>query len=371
MTLIEIYVVVYVLFLVILVGIGCQIQWRKERKLVNPEANAIPLNELVVIIPFRNERERIGPLLASINQSEFQPKEYIFVDDHSEDGTAKYIYEKLHFPTYRILSLPDDLEGKKQAIRYGIGQTQSAYILGMDADITFSNDYFHHISRLQPADLYILPAILLPKRWWQRFFELDLVLVNAINCGITGLKRPLIASGANLLYSREAYLTFDRFESHAHMPSGDDIYLLRDFRNAQANVQLISHYDLAVYSETPQSMREFLHQRLRWIAKTGDVGDHLSTVLSLIQFGLTLLFLVILVYFFVTGNTSASFYLLAIKAITDMAVFFPFFKRQKRLSSWLLIPVYELVFPLYSIVIASSMYAIKPIWKGRKLQTNY
>jgi glycosyltransferase involved in cell wall biosynthesis len=367
----EFYVVVYLLFLVLLVGIGCQIQWRKEQKLVNPEPNEIPLEELVVIIPFRNEKERIGPLITSINQSDFQPKEYIFVDDHSDDGTSTLIHNNLHVSTYRILSLPEFQVGKKQAIRYGISHSESTYILGLDADVTFSKRYFYHISCLLPADLYILPAILLPKRWWQRFFEMDLVLVNAINCGISGLKRPLIASGANLLYSRDAFLSFDRFESHAHMPSGDDIYLLRDFRKANANVQLISHDDFAVYSETPQSISEFLHQRLRWIAKTGDVGDHLSTVLSLSQFSLTLVFLVILVYFFVTGNTTASLCLFTSKSFVDMAVFFPFFRRQKRLSSWLLLPIYELVFPIYSIIIASSMYVLKPIWKGRKLHTNY
>ncbi len=365
------YLAIYGLFLFVIVGIGCRIQWRKEKRLITASNSGILLHELVVLIPFRDEKKRIGQLIESINASLKHPREYVFIDDHSEDGSAEYIHNSIAVKNYRIVSLPPSLEGKKHAIRFGIQQTESTFILGLDADVWFNQDYFCHISALPFSDASILPAILLPKSWWQRFFELDLVLVNAINCGMTGLHRPLIASGANLLYRREAFLAYDRFDSHLHMPSGDDIYLLRDFRNAGASIQLVSHPGLAVYSETPQSMNEFLHQRLRWIAKTGDVGDHLSTVLSVVQFVLTLLFVVLAILFLWDGAWVEGLFLVSGKITLDMLLFYPFFKRQKRVFSWVLIPLYEFIFPIYSLVIAASMYAVKPVWKGRKLETNF
>ena len=100
-----------------------------------------------------------------------------------------------------------------------------------------AENYFEKLEKLSPADLYILPAVLISKRWYGHFFEVDLLLVNALNTGLSGLKRPIIASGANLLVRKSAFEQYDCYETHAHIPSGDDIYLLRDFRSAKSDVR--------------------------------------------------------------------------------------------------------------------------------------
>jgi cellulose synthase/poly-beta-1,6-N-acetylglucosamine synthase-like glycosyltransferase len=199
----------------------------------------------------------------------------------------------------------------------------------------------------------------------------DLILVNAANCGVSGLKRPIMASGANLIYKREAFEKYDNFESHSHMPSGDDIYLLRDFRNQKADIRLITDTSLSVETETPQSLKEFFNQRLRWIAKTGDVKDQLSTSLAIIQVVLTFCFVLIALILAINSEWKMLLVFYISKTCVDMLIFLPYFNRIKRMKSWLFIPIYELLFPIYSVVILGAMYLYKPVWKGRRLETNY
>jgi cellulose synthase/poly-beta-1,6-N-acetylglucosamine synthase-like glycosyltransferase len=364
---------VYFLLLGTLVFLGFFIQTKKELTFssIRTNLNSIHLNEIVVIVPFRNEEKRIECLLNSILPSNELPKEFLFVNDHSSDKSVALISEKLIGIPHRIIELPEGQEGKKHAIRFAIEQSSSEYILSFDADIEFNPNYFSKLKNLLEADLYILPAILKAKKFHEHLYEVDLILVNAANCGIAGLKRPIMASGANLLYKREAFEKFDNFESHSHMPSGDDIYLLRDFRYNNAAIRLITETDFSIETETPQSLKEFFHQRLRWIAKTGDVKDYVSTSLAIIQVVLTFCFVLIASILALNGQWKMFMVFFILKTSVDMLIFLPYFNRIKRMKSWLFIPIYELLFPIYSLVILCAMYVYKPVWKGRRLDTNY
>lgn len=370
-----IFILTYSLLMGIFIGIGYFFQLQKEKsyqsKRQKTTKTSIDLSELIVIIPFRNEEQRLGGLLESINNSAEKPKEFIFVDDHSQDNSVELISAGLKNVKHRILRLPTNQEGKKRAIRFAIAESKSESILSMDADVEFSSNYFSELKKLSTADMYILPAILQAKKWYEHVYEVDLILVNAANCGISGLKRPIMASGANLFYKRSSFEHFDRYESHSHMPSGDDIYLLRDFRKADTDIRLITESSLAIHTETPQSIREFFNQRLRWIAKTGDVKDHLSTALAIVQVLLTFSFVGLLIAFAINGEWKSLFVLYLLKICIDLLVFLPYFNRIKRLRSWLFIPFYEIIFPLYSLLILGMMYFYKPVWKGRKLDVNF
>ncbi|MBU3659104.1 MAG: glycosyltransferase [Flavobacteriales bacterium] len=356
---------IYVSSLFLLLGIGLTKQWQKERSYLNSN-DKIKLTDVAVIIPFRNEEKRIIDLLKSIQNSNKLPAQLIFVDDHSNDQTVQLINEHLTGINYQILTLPEQEFGKKRALRFGISTVSTAYFLTLDADVSFSKNYFESIEKLSQADLYLLPAVLISKRWYEHFFEVDLLLVNALNTGLSGLKRPIIASGANLLVRKQAFDAFDQFETHAHIPSGDDIYLLRDFRNANAEIRIFTQPELQVTTETPQSLSEFLHQRLRWIAKTGNVKDHLSTTLAAAQFVLTIAFFSLLVYLCSKSEFLFATIIYALKVGVDMLLFLPFFNRFKRVKAWLILPIYQVLFPFYNLLILVLLPFFTPIWKGRK-----
>jgi glycosyltransferase involved in cell wall biosynthesis len=348
----------------LILGIGLTMQWKKERNYLYKK-NKIKLSEITVIIPFRNEGKRISELLQSFLKSTQLPAKVIFIDDHSEDESVSIIQHTLSNFPFEILKAKHEEFGKKKALRIGIEAVETPYFLTLDADVAFTKNYFEQFEKLTPADLYILPAVLISKRWFEHFFEVDLLLVNALNTGLSGLKRPIIASGANLLVRKSAFEQYDCYETHTHIPSGDDIYLLRDFRNANADIRVCTIPSFQVTTETPQSFSEFIHQRLRWVAKTGNVRDHLSTFLVLVQFFLTIGFFSCLIYFLINSKFELALISFTFKVLLEMLLFLPFFYRFKRMKAWFLLPIYQLLFPLYNLLILVLIPFFEPIWKGR------
>lgn len=354
----------YSCLLISILGIGSILQRIKEKKYLT--GKKISLDEVTLIIPFRNEEKRIDGLLQSLKVSSKLPTQIVFVNDHSDDLSCSKISEELgKFNNLQLLNLPSGIFGKKQAIRYGVNLTKTEFVLTMDADVYFESTYFEELEKLAEADLYLLPAVLKATNPIHHLFEIDLLLINALNAGLNGLSRPIIASGANLLFKRKSFLEFDRFETHKHIPSGDDIYLLRDFRDAKADVRVVARRSFKVETETPQSFKEFIHQRIRWIAKTGNVNDHLSNILAIIQFIFIISFWSIEIKLLVENEYQSAFILFGLKTGLDMLFFFNFFREFNRLTAWLLIPFYQLIFPIYNLILLFLLPFFKPKWKGR------
>lgn len=361
------FFLIYALILGFIITVGFIKQRSKERRYLE-QSNKIDLSEVIVLIPFRNEAHRIKDLLESINRLHVYPKEFVFVDDHSSDETQSVIEGHLSKSlNYRVLTAPKGSEGKKKALRFGTTETSSTYILTIDADVRLNADYFSEIAALGDADMYVLPAIMEGNSISGVLYEVDLNLVNAANAGLAGVARPIMASGANLLYKRETFEVADNFESHAHMASGDDTYLLRDFREHRADVRLLTNPKCAIRTETPSSFKEFMDQRLRWIGKTGDLKDHLSTTLAVLQSVLTLLFFVLMIWQFATGEWKWLGVTFGLKAVVDLMIFYPFFARLKRWNAWFIIPLYEVLFPLYTLLILVLLLTYKPQWKDRPI----
>ena len=364
MNLIFVFLSCYSCLLISILGIGSILQRIKEKKYLM--GKKISLDEVTLIIPFRNEEKRIDGLLQSLKVNSKLPTQIVFVNDHSDDLSCSKITEVLgKLNNLQLLNLPSGIFGKKQAIRYGVNLTKTEFVLTMDADVYFESTYFEELEKLAEADLYLLPAVLKATNPIHHLFEIDLLLINALNTGLNGLSRPIIASGANLLFNRKSFLEFDRFEMHKHIPSGDDIYLLRDFRDAKADVRLVARRSFKVETETPQSFKEFIHQRIRWIAKTGNVNDHLSTVLAIIQFIFITSFWSIEIKLIVENEYQSAFILFGLKTGLDMLFFFYFFREFKRLTAWFIIPIYQFIFPIYNLILLFLLPFFKPKWKGR------
>lgn len=360
------YFVLYLLLLgaVVVIGLLCNI--KKEEKYID-SASSIQLQNLVMLIPFRNEEYRVKTVIASLNASTVLPKEIIFINDHSTDKSVEVIKRSISIENYRIIYVPEHISGKKAAIRFGIQHSESEFIVTTDADIAFHSTYFESLTKLQKADMYLMPVTMKAKRLFGELYEIDLILVNAVNVGLAGLKRPIMASGANLLFNRAKFNEYDSFETHKHIASGDDMYLLRDFRENKADVRLISNPEFGVETETPQSFKEFIDQRLRWLGKTGHLKDHLSTGLSIFQTLLTGSFFGLMIYYFILGEVAFGFILLAWKTSLDLIIFAPYFNRIKRMKTWLFIPIYEILFPFYTLLILGLIPVYKPKWKSREI----
>lgn len=358
------FLAIYTIWVGRTVVLGLNRQRKKE--IGYEKGKKIDSREITVLVPFRNEEQRIGGLLESINRLSTLPSKFIFIDDHSDDRTATLIKELLDHIPYEVIQTEEG-NGKKMALRTGAKRVETKYTLTWDADIQVSSGYFDRIASLKEADMYVLPTIFDSKSFVERLYEFDVVLGNAFNVGISGWKRPIFASGANLLYKTETFNKLDSIDSHAHISSGDDTFLLRDFVQSNVGVRLHSSPDLAVYTESPKSFREYINQRLRWISKTNALKDPLNSKIAYAQLLFTMSFIGLLVYSIVMQNWSTLVVLTVSKGFIDAFMFYPYFNRIKRLRTFALLPIAELWFPLISTILVVLMPFYAPKWKGRRI----
>ncbi len=92
---------------------------------------------LSVVIPTYNERESIGPLVASLLEALGDtPAEVIVVDDASPDGTGEAVQRLAsQEPRLRLRSRPSKL-GLSSAVLDGAAEAQGEYVAVMDADLS-------------------------------------------------------------------------------------------------------------------------------------------------------------------------------------------------------------------------------------------
>lgn len=325
------------------------------------------IKDLTVIVPFRNEEGNLKNFIKSILDSNVLPKAFIFVDDHSEDDSIGSLNGLIQDRvSIQIIQLEEKYKGKKHAIRKGIHYADTPYILLMDADVIFDAYFFKSLCNIKIQDLTILPVIMYPIKWYHHFFILDVNIANAVNEGMTGWKRPVIASGANLLIKKDSFLKWDTqtdFDYHG----GDDLHILKDFIDNNADIGFEIDKRYSVKTSAPKNLSAYFSQRLRWIRNSRKVKDEWNTFLMFLQVVLTVLFFSVFTYYLINSFLLKALLLLCLKVIIDLFVFFNFFNQRKQMKSWLLIPIYELLFPIVLIFLTLGSLFVKNNWKGRIL----
>ncbi len=91
--------------------------------------------QISCIIPFKNEKERIGNVLSQIVQVK-NLSQIICVDSASTDGSPDFVQK--NYPQVELIRLTKTL-GKSEAVKEGMKIAQGEYILLFDADLANVN----------------------------------------------------------------------------------------------------------------------------------------------------------------------------------------------------------------------------------------
>lgn len=116
---------------------GFLILWRIAT--LPPPGDGAEGETLSVIIPARNESQRLPFLLASLKDQSHGPLEILVVDDHSEDDTAALAVQG----GARVISsapLPTGWRGKTWACQQGGQSAKGNWLLFLDADVTLHSN---------------------------------------------------------------------------------------------------------------------------------------------------------------------------------------------------------------------------------------
>ena len=193
--------------------------------------------------------------------------------------------------------------------------------------------------------------------------------LTAIPASYSGIQKPFMCNGANLAFKRDVYELVNGYQSHLHISSGEDVFLLEDLK--KMNPRLI-HYglirELIVKTKAVNTFNGLLKQRIRWASKAKYSSNNINLFAGFIILAANLLFLALFVAILKKSVIIPylSIFVLA-KFVFDFLLLFlasNFLGRTKQI--WWLIP-FECIYWLYALIVGTSSLFFKPNWKGKKI----
>ncbi|WP_372920480.1 glycosyltransferase [Salegentibacter sp.] len=338
-----------------------------------------------IIIPFRNEAENLPVLLDSLAklQYPFEKFEILFVNDASEDDSVKICREfQQQHPQLSLKILENNRQSnspKKDAITTAIEQAEFEYILTTDADCimpklwlqTFNdfvqkNDYSLIAG---PVSLYS-PFQKGKAKPFRAFEELDVLSLQAAGAGAFGIGQPFMCNGANLCYSKKAFLAVDGFSGNDKIASGDDVFLLQKFQQKEYRTAFLKSRDAIVQTKPQENFYALISQRVRWAAKapayTSLFSKFAGAIVLLMNAGLLLGAILALMEIW---NYYPVLIIFLLKFNFDFALLYlsaKFFKREQVLRSYFWS---SMAYPFFSTYVALKSLVSGYEWKGRKFRS--
>ena len=344
-------VLIYIFYLLILLS-G---RFYKPRS----SGNELDPSEITVLLPFRDEAENLPNLLAQIKKFKSLPKKFIFINDHSSDDSVELI-SNTAISNLKLIYNNEGEHGKKAALRKGISGVQTKYFLTWDADILPPENYFQCLKKHREADLIILPVEIKAGGLFASLWETESRLLSQLNLAAAYLKRPILASGANLLVRKSAYQEVNNSD-HAHIASGDDMFLLRDMLRNKKEINIVSDEGLKVITKAPKGIQANLDQRARWISKNGYLKDHFANLLGFMGIFSILAsqtLLVLLILFFPWPVLLSA---IVLKYTSELLLFY----RDEKKGANFLTPFSLNIYPYLGLLIFIYAKIRTPLWKGR------
>ena len=240
--------------------------------------------KITVIIAARNEEEFIGNCLASIcNQS--YPKhlfEVLVVDDHSTDNTAA-IVNNYAAQNVKLISLKDFIGDalnsyKKKAIEIAITQSNGELIVTTDADCVVTKNWLQTIAsfyqKYQPVFIAAPVSIDCSNKFIEFFQGLDFMTLQGITGASVHKKIHSMCNGANLAYTKKAFIEVGGFTGIDNIASGDDMLLMHKiYKRWPDKVMFLKSKDAIVQTAPVNSIKAFFNQRIRWASKADKYED--------------------------------------------------------------------------------------------------
>ncbi|MCH2232639.1 MAG: glycosyltransferase [Crocinitomicaceae bacterium] len=313
-----------------------------------------------IIIPFKNEAERILPLLEAFNNQSIKDEFYevIFVNDNSTDSTSSIIEKNLKIP-YQILD--NSGNGKKSAIDQGIQNAHHEYILTLDADVEFSPAYLATLLYLKKSDILVLPVLMTGKKWIQLLGRIEFEWLQLFTYAS---RKVQLCNGANLLFNKDLYLSVKKVRSDFEIPSGDDIFLLEAAKKIDANVQRINHQNLLVKTPAPESLKALEQQRQRWMNKMRSVQEDKLYAESLLLLALQVMVLLSIIFLFLLPSSWLLLIPIGIKLFTEIGIALVIEDKGFSAGRVIAIIFHQILYPFLLLKRMIKMYSKKkPIWR--------
>jgi len=324
-----------------------------------------------IIISFRNEREHLTQLLIDLSNLRYDGyKEFILVDDHSEDHPQEII-QSYPLSGLQYLQPSPSAVGKKLNLTRAIQQAKGEIILTTDADcriqpkwITAMIPYFK-----KPLIQMVLgPVNLKEENYFERLQSLEYLSLMAVTRICTNLGKPIMANGGNLAYRKSAFIQVGGYDGNLHVSSGDDEFLMRKIQSVYEESIAYSNYPNAfIVTNAAKNLIQFFHQRVRWAGKMNYQTNWLSKTLAFAILAVQLIsagFILQIIFAPVWIHL-----LLCVKYIPEYLLLRSTAKLHNKKIQLIDFFLISLIYPFYIMIIGLLSLFIQPNWKGRRVQT--
>lgn len=328
---------------------------------------------VTIIICARNEERYLEHCLNTLIWQNYHHEaiEIIFVNDASNDKTL-LIAERILGGSrlnHRIISNSSRL-GKKKSLSRAIELASHDLIITRDADsFCLSKLWLKSISEfytLHPSDMIIAPIAMANNNgllWALQAIENNVLAMVA--CGSAGFKKPFLCSGANLAFTKAAYIKAGGYQNHHNIESGDDVLFLHDLKKTPDNViRYLKCRDAIVHTFPMPSLISLLHQKIRWASKFKNGSSILNFLMAVTSFAANAGWLFCLIFGFVRPqNNSLTLLFVVGKLVVDfllLLVVSGFIKNRNLV--WYSLPV-GFIYPVYACLVGLGSLFFKPEWK--------
>lgn len=344
-----------------------------------------------IIIPARNEAANIEQCLQSILANNYPNEllEIIVVDDHSTDDTADIA--KNCSPLIKVINLSKYINEpinsyKKMAIEIAVKESSGDLIVCTDADCIVPNSWLQTIVsfyNLNNSVFIAMPVILSSKnRFIENFQVVDFMVLQGITVGAVNSSLHPMCNGANLAYTKNAFLSVNGFAGISNIASGDDMLLMQKIMAAfPGRVHYLKSKEVFVSTPAMPTVKNFLQQRIRWASKAGFYKNiSLNVVLAIVYaFNLFLLVTPLVSLFYnpllIAFSSGFSITLIKLwlclfvgKIIIDTWFMYPvsnFFNKKNLLPFFILAQPFHII---YTVVAGWLGKFGNYHWKGRRVK---
>jgi poly-beta-1,6-N-acetyl-D-glucosamine synthase len=355
----------YVLLLALLAGWHVALQ--QEEPIIssdNPHKQV-----LSVIIPVRNEELNIKRLVHELQCQTLKSFEVILVNDHSSDQSRNIIVQLTHdLAQFRILDNPG--VGKKAALTAGIHFAKGEIIVTTDADCFFSSSWLEliHEHFCNPTVKLTFGAVRINSgaSFFAQLQSMEFASVLGTGVAAHALGFPLYCNGANLAFRRSTFEEVKGYEGNMDIPSGDDEFLLKKVAAVYPSGTKFMNQSESIVSTIPQpTLKEFVHQRVRWAGKWKYSQTASSKILAFAFAVVQVLVLLVIWMILFTPYPTAFLFAFFGKIFLEFLFVFlvqHFLKERTKLLPFLIL---QLVYPFYFLGVGILSNFTAYSWKGR------
>jgi cellulose synthase/poly-beta-1,6-N-acetylglucosamine synthase-like glycosyltransferase len=258
----------------------------------------------------------------------------------------------------------------------GIKNAKGDLIITTDGDCAMKENWLMSMVSYYETNDYKLvtgPVLIRPARspfaWFQ---QLDVISLIGVTGATIRNNFPTMCNGANLLYSKNIFHEVEGFKGNHDLPTGDDIFLMQKIEaKYPGSIGFAKNYDACVFTMPEKGISGFVSQRVRWLSKSRRFGGFKISAILYFVYLFHLLLLVDVANLF-NPMEEMNWLPLAVaggaKFISDVLFNLPvtlFFRKGVLL---LLLPVIEVFYTLYIVLIGAISLTGRYRWKDRSIK---